>query len=527
MTSGLDKWGRYSGKSSLLKYFLELNMYLPHNDEYYNEDAKKVENFISVFFDKGLYYMSNIKGIKSNILQDECIPYISTSHYFNALDNDINDLKDLMFSDFRLEKDRIITILNTLYMSKHNFEIYPSHHLLNIDLELSTFMYIPTEIEIVPKKLDKVFDWAMNTFLKNNASNKIDRREAYKKFFFNDIQKDDYYKFLIISYLQKSNAPEGLIILKDKKRLVEEYNKFEFEQNEKITEKNYKKYFSKRVINFKSIKNIEKFIYFKKYKDFFDYDFIDGRQRRYNHLSTGEQTLFGLLLNIFFQLNLTYNYSKNSDPHIFCLDEPDISLHPSWQKKYINEILTLFKKFDKKIHLLITTHSPFILSDIPKQNIIFLDTYQKEDKEVKNGEQKIGNCKVLSHDEVLSKKQTFGANIHTLLSDSFFMEDGLMGEFAKSKINEIKEFYEDVIKEDKEETSDFRLLTKKYEKNKTKFEEIQSIIGEPFLKTVIKNYLDEVENILFDNAKAKEMAIKRFIDEFGEDSVSEVLNDKN
>ena len=113
--------------------------------------------------------------------------------------------------------------------------------------------------------------------------------------------------------------------------------------------------------------------------------------------------------------------------------------------------------------------------------------------------------------------QTFGANIHSLLSDSFFMENGLMGEFAKNKINEIKEFYEKVIEEKKtDENIEF------YNKNKTKFEQIQSIIGEPFLKTVIKNYLDEVENILFED-KAKEMAIERFIREFGEDSIKKVL----
>ena len=32
---------------------------------------------------------------------------------------------------------------------------------------------------------------------------------------------------------------------------------------------------------------------------------------------------------------------------------------------------------------------------------------------------------------------TFGANIHTLLSHGFFMKDGLMGEFAKSKIDDV------------------------------------------------------------------------------------------
>ena len=114
----------------------------------------------------------------------------------------------------------------------------------------------------------------------------------------------------------------------------------------------------------------------------------------------------------------------------------------------------------------------------------------------KNKKQKIGNCKVLNHNAVLIKQQTFGANIHTLLSDSFFMEDGLMGEFAKGKITEIKEFYQKVEEKKK---SDFISLKKEYEKKKIKFEEIQSIIGEPFLKTVIKNYLDDLEILFSDD----------------------------
>ena len=37
--------------------------------------------------------------------------------------------------------------------------------------------------------------------------------------------------------------------------------------------------------------------------------------------------------------------------------------------------------------------------------------------------------------QVYPNIETFGANIHTLLSHGFFMKDGLMGEFAKDKID--------------------------------------------------------------------------------------------
>ena len=165
---------------------------------------------------------------------------------------------------------------------------------------------------------------------------------------------------------------------------------------------------------------------------------------------------------------------------IIYLDEPDIALHPKWQKKLIDilvEILSQNKNI--KIHFIVTTHSPFLLSDIPKQNIIFLDTYKKDEDD----NQKEGNCKVVD-----GTKQTFGANIHTLLTDSFFMEGGLMGEFAKQKINEI-------IK---------NLKDKKYKytkKEKTKVLLTIESIGEPFLKSKL---LDMYNRRFIDDYKIRE-----------------------
>ena len=114
-----------------------------------------------------------------------------------------------------------------------------------------------------------------------------------------------------------------------------------------------------------------------------------------------------------------------------------------------------------------STHSPFILSDLPKENVIFL----------KDGKQ-------INPDIT----QTFGANIHTLLSNGFFMSDGLMGEFAKSKITEIKDFYNE-NKDLKNEDSKFESKKDEFKKNKKYFENIQKIIGEPFLQIIIKMVL--------------------------------------
>ena len=133
--------------------------------------------------------------------------------------------------------------------------------------------------------------------------------------------------------------------------------------------------------------------------------------------------------------------------------------------------------------------------------MIFLDKF--DEKETKKKYLKLdikdlenGNCINVSKDIEL---KTFGTNIHTLLSDGFFMSDGLMGEFAKSKINEIKDFY-DANKNLKKEYPNFESKKDEFEENKEYFRNIQKIIGEPFLQTIIKNYLDELE-ILFNGKK--------------------------
>jgi hypothetical protein len=195
--------------------------------------------------------------------------------------------------------------------------------------------------------------------------------------------------------------------------------------------------------------------------------------------SGGENTIIFYLERIAYLLQQV----DKIEPIILLFDEIELYLHPSWQRKILRIILDIISISEYKFQIIIASHSPFIISDIPKRNIIFL----------KNGQT----------DKGINHKQTFGANIHTLLSDSFFMEDGLMGEFAKSKITEIKKFYEKVEKENKTDKN-----IECYNKNKDRFWQIQKIIGEPFLQKIVKNQLEEIELILLgrDEAIDKEIA---------------------
>jgi len=204
-------------------------------------------------------------------------------------------------------------------------------------------------------------------------------------------------------------------------------------------------------------KGLEQLIF--KYIEFFDFNFSDKKSMRsYENLSSGEKTLFSQFVNLF--MVITENKKQE---YILFLDEPDNTLHPQWQKEYLNLLIEFLKANfkNKNFYIILTSHSPFLLSDIPKQNIIFLDKDEK------------GNCKVV--DGLKEKKQTFGANIHTLLSDSFFMEDGLMGEFAKGKIDEVIDY----------------LNGKNTKiKNDDEAQKLVNIIGEPIVKNQLQRMLD-------------------------------------
>jgi energy-coupling factor transporter ATP-binding protein EcfA2 len=156
------------------------------------------------------------------------------------------------------------------------------------------------------------------------------------------------------------------------------------------------------------------------------------------------------------------------------LEEIELYFHPEMQRNFINDILDSISGIElykiKAINFCFVSHSPFILSDIPKENIMFLEN--------------IDNKAV----QIFDNKSTFGANIHDLLKDGFFMKKGSIGEFAKNRITKTIQWL-NLIREENEKSikNDFELLLEeeKYHKN------IIEIIDEPIIKTkLLEMYSD-------------------------------------
>lgn len=312
--------------------------------------------------------------------------------------------------------------------------------------------------------------------------------------------------------------------LKEEMTLINEYfvkgHKFlKLSQNEIFSEFNIDEYSYKvnQIDNFLNIDEIDdnSLDFLSIFDLFLQVDIYNENENiNFLHLSVGTQVFlsyFGLILKTLQKRVL----KKEKGIFYICIDEIENSLHPLWQKEFLSFLLSfldneLFKNI--KMHLILITHSPFILSDLPKENIIFLNKYKEDDIEVKNGNQKIGNCKNVTKETNI---ETFGANIHTLLSHGFFMDGGLMGEFAKGKINDILSFHKKVekIKENKAEVEKLKIVylqEDNYKQTlKDKMWNIQSIIGDDYLKQVIKNHLIEIEKIVLGNDEAKKEEVKR------------------
>lgn len=248
----------------------------------------------------------------------------------------------------------------------------------------------------------------------------------------------------------------------------------------KYGSKYYKKFF----------KLVEKYAIHKKYSFILKYIDIKGLQ-----FSSGERAL----LNFFSWLNLVpfFKYISGDvqeslkDNVLILIDEIDLYCHPGWQQKMLyyllDEARVLFH--DKNVQIIFTTHSPIILSDIPKSNVIYLAKDEGKNK-----------CRI---DEPQNHDETFGANIYKLFNDAFFLEkQGQIGEFSKRKIMSLIDYLKPIQGENGE------FIYKSIDRNILELEQEISLIGEPIIKDRLYTMLykhkmkvgcnaeDKVENMI-------------------------------
>lgn len=222
-----------------------------------------------------------------------------------------------------------------------------------------------------------------------------------------------------------------------------------------------------------------------------------------SNLSEGENNFLDLLSKIFDIVE----ESKEDELLIVLLDEPDQSLHPEWSRRFIKFLCDDIAKYNNRsIQIILSTHSPFMVTDIMSDNVYCLENN-------KNIEESRINIYPMTRNKG-DIYNTFAANIYEILKDSFFLEKTI-GELAYYSIKELIEKLND-----SEDYSDIR-----YE------EYLTNSIGEYPLRNKLKYmYSKKVGN----NKKLKSDLIDKIKLEANQDKLNKIkqilngeINDQN
>ena len=109
---------------------------------------------------------------------------------------------------------------------------------------------------------------------------------------------------------------------------------------------------------------------------------------------------------------------QEGDSLVLLIDEPDRALHPELARQFLNTLLENINKCkDRNIQIIISSHSPFIVTDILPENVYAID--------MENG-----------HRKIVNNKDTYATNIYYLLMDSFMLEN-TFGEYSYRQLKKI------------------------------------------------------------------------------------------
>lgn len=179
-------------------------------------------------------------------------------------------------------------------------------------------------------------------------------------------------------------------------------------------------------------------------------------------MSSGEKSM----LRLFSLFHEILEEKQQINKIILLVDELDATFHPEWQRKSLDLLVKYLNNYSKYIksnltsQLIISSHSPFLVADLPKEKIIALDS---------DGNQKLNE-----------KLSAFGSNILDIYKENFFLTS-TFGEFAKGKIKNVINY---LSKED----GNYKRISLEKE-NEIKF--IINSIGEPLIKNKLERMYNE------------------------------------
>lgn len=219
-------------------------------------------------------------------------------------------------------------------------------------------------------------------------------------------------------------------------------------------------------------------------------EYLYNNERFY--FSSGQEQLIRIFTYIYLSVK---NIKEKQKSFIVLMDEPNNSFHPEMQKGFIKNLNTFLSQFKYcSFHIILTTHSPIITSDLTNNHIIFLE---------QNGD----GIRSIEKD----KPKTFAQNIYNLYKESFYVEDGLIGSYADEILSKV---YKQLSKS-KEKIYDDS-YTKQQENRE--FNKFDTEMGDK-KKGIIKTTENDVE------PEYNDEAIRYYIKEIGEPVIQKKFED--
>ncbi len=112
----------------------------------------------------------------------------------------------------------------------------------------------------------------------------------------------------------------------------------------------------------------------------------DGTVIPFASLSDGYRNVIKIVLDIATRMCMLNPYLKGEalkrTPGVVVIDEIDLSLHPTWQKRIVGILRSLFPK----IQFICATHSPFIIQSLEADELIILGREEKPTPDEYSGE---------------------------------------------------------------------------------------------------------------------------------------------
>lgn len=197
----------------------------------------------------------------------------------------------------------------------------------------------------------------------------------------------------------------------------------------------------------------------------------------FSSISSGERQIAYTLSNLMYHLinvDSEWNdYYRADKDHLEVIkyhymnvifDEVELYYHPEMQRQFVSIMLRTLRSVTfaniRGINIMMVTHSPFVLSDIPDSNVLCL------------GE----------GDNLVTK--TLGGNIMEMLSSSFFMKNSI-GDSIKDEISSIVELYNKAVRDGKD-------VKFEYMAKKVRMRYVSSNIGDEFVKQMVVRMVDEI-----------------------------------